>query len=145
MLLLRQYPPAKTRSALSNKSQARFGFGRILRNAGSLSAVLALSMFSACKDNPTQTGAIGLVIAPSAATATPGAPAVVAANVTRGGTFTGDVTLAAEGLPAGVTATFAPSSLGSGVTSSALTLTVGSNATSASFNSRVSTLSQQKS
>lgn len=143
MHLLRQYPPAKTRSVLSRSAQAlsmhapgtvlaraRFAFGRILRNAGSLSAVLALSGITACSDDPTQSGAVSLVVAPASLTASPGAPGVATVNITRSGTFTGDVTLSAEGVPAGVTATFAPSSLGSGVATSTLTLTAGTSATS---------------
>lgn len=130
MLLLRQYPPAKSRSVLSRKAQTRGALGRILRNAGNLSAVLALSLFAACKEDPTQSGALSVTAAPSPITTAPGAPAVVTVTITRSGTFTGDVTLAAEGVPAGVTATFAPSSLGAGVVTSQLTLTTGTSATS---------------
>ncbi|MEO7996880.1 MAG: hypothetical protein ABI852_05515 [Gemmatimonadaceae bacterium] len=46
-------------------------------------------------------------------------------SLTRGGGFTGDVAIAIEGLPVGVTGAVAPIVLGSGVTAATLTLTAG--------------------
>jgi len=130
MRLLRQSPPTKSRSAPTRSMFSNFGVGNILRNAGRLTAVLALAAIAACKESSTESGAIAVVIAPGAVTTTPGAPGLATVNVTRGGSFMGDVTLAAEGLPTGVTATFAPATLASGVATSSLTLTAGSTAVS---------------
>jgi len=57
-----------------------------------------------------------------------GAFASIPIFITRTGDFTGDVTLAAEGLPAGVTATFAPTSIAGGSRVSTLTLNTGATA-----------------
>lgn len=73
--------------------------------------------------------AITLVAGSSSASAAQGASATVPLTITRGGGFATAVDLTAEGLPAGVTASFAPASLAAGVTTSTLTLTAAANAT----------------
>ncbi len=73
--------------------------------------------------------AITLVAGSSTATAAQGAAATVPLAITRSGGFAGAVDLTAEGLPAGVTASFAPASLGAAVTASTLTLTAAATAT----------------
>ncbi|MGV3707569.1 MAG: beta strand repeat-containing protein [Gemmatimonas sp.] len=75
-------------------------------------------------DNKT----ISLALSSTAVTASNATAGALTANITRGGGFTGDVALAAEGLPTGVTATFNPSTLSSSATSSAITLSVGAGA-----------------
>jgi uncharacterized membrane protein len=81
------------------------------------------------------TKVISLALSSTAVTASSATPGALTATITRGGGFTGDVALTAEGLPAGVTAAFNPSTVGSSATSSAITLTVG--ATAVSGNSTV--------
>ncbi len=70
------------------------------------------------------TPAITLTAGASALTAVAGTSGTVPLTITRVGSFTSDVALAATGLPAGVTAAFAPATLTAGATSSTLTLTV---------------------
>ncbi|MEP6835341.1 MAG: hypothetical protein ABJB74_18295, partial [Gemmatimonas sp.] len=67
----------------------------------------------------------------SASTATPGTLNI---SVTRGGGYTGAITLSADGLPTGVTASFNPSSLPNGTTISVLTLNAGATAVAATNN-----------
>jgi hypothetical protein len=55
-------------------------------------------------------------------------PASTTVSIVRGGGFTGAVTLAAENLPSGVTATFGTSTLAAAATSTTLTLTVSAGA-----------------
>ena len=73
--------------------------------------------------------AITLVAGSSTASAAQGAAATVPLTITRVGGFASAVDLTAEGLPVGVTASFAPTSLAAGVTASTLTLTAAANAT----------------
>ena len=68
-----------------------------------------------------------LAVANATVTATQGATATQTVNITRTGGFAGAVTLAAEGLPTGVTAAFSPQ--GTTGNTSTLTLTAASNAT----------------
>lgn len=88
--------------------------------------VLALT---ACSGKKTPTGTTPPVasIAVSAATGTlavdPGATGTAAISIVRTN-YTGDVSLTAEGLPTGVTATFTPATLASGATASSLALAV---------------------
>ncbi len=103
-------------------------------------AVLSLSLiFSACggggSDGGTTDpgggiGAVAVVVLPTSVSLSLGASSVVGVQVGRTGTFTGTVNLAVSGVPAGVTATFAPATLSSTLTASALTVTVGSGASS---------------
>ncbi len=70
------------------------------------------------------TPAITLTAGASAITAGAGTSGTVPLTISRIGAFTGDVALAATGLPTGVTAAFTPATLAAGVTSSTLMLTV---------------------
>lgn len=95
----------------------------------SLMAV-SLAFFTACSSDdtpPTQqaTPTIAVAATTSSATAARGASASYPITITRGGGYTGNVDLAATGVPTGVTATFTPATLTSGVTASTLTLAVG--------------------
>jgi len=58
-----------------------------------------------------------------------GGTATAALSITRGGSFTGSVSLTVTGLPAGVTGTFAPASLDASTTASVLTLSAATSAT----------------
>lgn len=69
------------------------------------------------------------LLAGSTAAAAQGSAASVPIVITRNGDFTGAVNLVAEGLPSGVTATFAPASIASGARVTTLTLSAASNAT----------------
>jgi hypothetical protein len=70
-----------------------------------------------------------VVVAPASLTVTPGSDASATLTLTRTG-FTGDLTLTAENLPAGVAATFAPARLSGNASTSALTLAASSGAAS---------------
>jgi uncharacterized membrane protein len=81
----------------------------------------------------TVTGQPGIVLSATPATLTlaPGANATTTINLART-SFTSPVTLAVEGLPAGVTADFAPTPATAGT--STLTLTAGAGATAGTYN-----------
>lgn len=78
----------------------------------------------------TVTAAPGLTLTASAAATTGavGGTATVAVTLARLGGFAGDVTLAVQGLPSGITAAFAPGILAGTTVSSTLTLTIGATA-----------------
>ena len=78
---------------------------------------------------PPQTGTLALSIPSASASLTVGSSTTASVTITRGGSFTGTVTLAVSGLPAGVTASFAPASLDGTQTSSTLTLSAATTAT----------------
>lgn len=65
---------------------------------------------------------IGVLVTGSA-NITRGSSAQVGVTVSRSATYTGPIDLSAEGLPAGVTASFAPATVPGGSTASTLTLT----------------------
>ncbi|MES2524091.1 MAG: hypothetical protein V4617_15395 [Gemmatimonadota bacterium] len=93
----------------------------------------ALAMFTACSSDSgtapiTTTPAIGVTATTAAATIARGATATYPITVTRSGGYTGSITLTAEGLPANVTAAFAPATLANGATSSTLSLTAAATA-----------------
>jgi uncharacterized membrane protein len=74
---------------------------------------------------PTPTpGTLAIALGSGSGSVVAGSQATTTVTITRGGSFTGDVSLAAEGAPAGVTASFSASSLPAGVTSASLTLQV---------------------
>ena len=78
------------------------------------------------------TPAITLSAGTSTLSVVAGTAGTVPLTISRTGGFTGDVTLAATRLPAGVTATFAPATLTAAVTSSTMTLTAAASAVSPS-------------
>jgi len=107
-------------------------------------ALLAASLLIACGGGdggggvtppPTPPGTLTLA-ATSATVALPvGASTTVGIVIVRGGSFGGAVTLSASGLPAGVSASFAPASLDAASTAATLTLLAG--ATAAAGNATV--------
>lgn len=97
---------------------------------------VSLALFTACSSDdtpPTEvpTPTISVAATTATGTAARGASATYPITITRGGGYTGAVTLAASNVPAGVTATFAPATLANGVTTSTLTLAVGATAAAA--------------
>ncbi len=75
--------------------------------------------------NPTP-GSLAVALSSNSGSVVAGSQVTLTTTVTRGGSFTGVVTMAAEGAPSGVTASFSASSLAAGVSSAGLTLQVGS-------------------
>ncbi len=74
------------------------------------------------------TPAITLLAGSSTVSTAQGASATIPITITRSGGFSDVVTLAAEGLPTGVTPSFAPTSFAAGVTSGTLTLALSASA-----------------
>jgi hypothetical protein len=74
-------------------------------------------------NNPTPT--IEIALANQALTVAAGESGTTSVAIARGGGFTGDVSIAIEGLPAGVTASAAPSTVGAGASTSTITIAVG--------------------
>ena len=107
---------------------------RIVSRLSTLAVVLAA--FTACTSDPVtppvQTPTISIAATTAAATAARGTTATYPLTITRGGGFTGAVTLAAEGVPTGVTATFTPASVATGATTASLALAVGATAVTGS-------------
>lgn len=90
-------------------------------------SVLALAACSGKKSptgNPTPTASIGISAGAPTLSLDQGATGAASLTVSRTN-FTGNVTLTAEGLPTGVTATFAPATVASGSTTSSLSLAIG--------------------
>jgi hypothetical protein len=76
-------------------------------------------------------GAIAVAAAPTTLSVVRGASGTLTVTIARSGTFSGPVTLAATGLPAGVTASFNPAQIPAGQTTSVLTLTTAASAATA--------------
>ncbi len=93
----------------------------------------SLLALTACSGKKTPTGttppaaSIALSSAVSALAVDQGATGTAALTVART-SFSGDVSLTAEGLPTGVTATFTPATVASGATTSSVALAVGATA-----------------
>lgn len=86
---------------------------------------LLLAGAAACGDNGTAPArAIDIQLATSEIAVTAGTSGTVNLAITRHGGYAGEVTLALDALPAGVTGAFTPSTLPDGTTRSVLTLTV---------------------
>jgi hypothetical protein len=80
------------------------------------------------RQSPVKTPSVAVAAAPGAVTVQSGQSGTATVTVSRAGGYTGEVTLVAEGLPAGVTATFAPAALSGDAVSSTLTLLAGEQA-----------------
>jgi uncharacterized membrane protein len=89
-------------------------------------AVLAVFAFAACDDDDpvSPPGTLGVTASRTDLTVTQGGSDTLTLNVTRGGSFSGPVTLTATGAPDGATVTLASPTLASGVTSTTATVTV---------------------
>ncbi len=103
-----------------------------------VTAIVAAATVAACSggdDNGTEpTPTIDITVAPTTATVAQGGNTTANLTLTRSGGFTGDVALAFEGLPTGVTAAAAPATLGSTVTSSVITFTASGTAATGAAN-----------
>lgn len=99
-------------------------------------AVALLLLLAACGGGgadapvtPTPTpGTLALTLGTANASVVGSGTTTVAVTAARGGSFTGDVALAVDGLPSGVTASFAPAAIPAGSASSTLSLTVATSA-----------------
>ncbi len=74
-----------------------------------------------------------LAFGTSSVTAAAGTSVTNSIGITRVGGFTGDVTLALENAPSGVTAVFAPTTVGASASASTLTLTIAANTVVGSY------------
>ena len=97
--------------------------------------MLMFAVINGCKKTDSTTGitnpgsgTITVGFTSLTAQAATGTPATIGVTLARSTGYTGSVALAAEGLPAGVTASFDPAILGATTASSILTVTVGSSA-----------------
>jgi hypothetical protein len=100
----------------------RVGMLEVRRLVTAMVAVATVAACSGGDDNGTEpTPTIDIVVAPTTATVAQGGNTTVTLTLTRSGGFTGDVALAFEGVPTGVTPTAAPSPLGSAATTSVIT------------------------
>lgn len=102
---------------------------RDLRHVAAATLIIGLAACSEDNTTPIQTPAIAITTGLPAATASPGSPAQIPVALTRSGGFTGDVAIAVEGMPTGITAVAAPTVMGTGVVGSIVTVSVGPNAT----------------
>ncbi len=102
--------------------------------AGSRRAMLLMALatcagavaISACDDdNNGPANAISVAVVPTQLTLVPGASGTAEVAVTRNGTFTGPVTLAASGQPASVDITLNPGQLDANTATATATVTVG--------------------
>lgn len=93
---------------------------RITDAARALLAGMAAYAGTACSDDdPTDNaGSIQVAVTPATLSVSPGGSSAVTVELTRGGGFSGDVTLAVSGLPTGVSTTITPPEL-TGTTASA--------------------------
>jgi hypothetical protein len=112
------------------------GLHRLRRARTVIAAPLfaAIALLAGCKGSDsttpiTQMPTMSIALSATTVAATPSTPGTISVIVTRGGGYTGDVTLSAEGLPTGVTALFNPSVVTSTGSASVLTLKAGTNAT----------------
>ncbi len=101
-----------------------------------LVAVAMLACDGATDDDGGSTGPIGtiaLAVTPATLSVPQGSSAVVTLTLTRGGGFAGAVTLAAEGVPAGMTASVSPATLTGATTSATVTVTVAPSVATGSY------------
>ncbi len=92
----------------------------------SLAAIAGVATISACSSdsNPPDAGSLALALTPTNINVAQGGTGSSAASITRGGAFTGPVTLSASGAPAGVTVTFSPGLIATGATSAGIGVAV---------------------
>jgi hypothetical protein len=103
-------------------------------------ALLLTSLVSACGGSKTTTpseGSIAITISPTGATIEQGASATVTATLTRGGGFTGPVTIAVEGAPAGVTGDASNVQTTGTTTTATITITAAATAAPGSYTLQV--------
>ena len=101
----------------------------------SLTAALLLTLACSDYDNgpPGDTGSIQLAASTNAVTIAPPGNGSVTVTLTRAGGFTGDVTLAVAGLPAGITAVVTPQTLTAATSTATINLTVAASTTPGAY------------
>ena len=77
---------------------------------------------------PPPSPTIALALAPAAGTVTRGAATTATVALSRGGSYAGEVTLSAEGVPSGVQVSMSPAVLTTSVTSATVAIAVGAQA-----------------
>jgi hypothetical protein len=105
-----------------------------------MTAVVAAATLAACggDDGGTEpTPAIAISLSSATLSVTQGTTQTVNLSLTRSGGFTGDVSIAVEGLPTGVVSTVAPPSLGASVSSAVITIGAGGAANPGTINATV--------
>ena len=95
--------------------------------------MMSLALVAGCSDDDPVGPAAGLTVSStqSSAILAAGGSTAIPITVSRTNGFAGGITLTAENLPTGVTATFAPALVPNGSTTSSLTLTAAANAPAA--------------
>ena len=95
----------------------------------------SLALLACGDDEPTvSAGFLELSVSPSLATVVRGGPpATLSLTLNRGGSFSGPVTLAVSGLPAGVAGTITPTQLSGNTTTAILSITAGQTAALIAF------------
>ena len=94
----------------------------------------AVAVAAACSGTDPGEGSISLVVSPTSAIVPQGGSAVVTGTITRGGNFTGDVTLTVTGAPAGVTGVVSNVSTSGTTTTATVTLQVAATAAPGTYN-----------
>ncbi len=95
------------------------------RRSASMALLLAVGLGAGCSSNGTtntEPGSIALSINPTSGTLQPGGSILVTATITRSGGFTGTVTLAVTGAPAGVTGAVSNVQTNGSVTTATVTI-----------------------
>ncbi len=82
---------------------------------------------------PVVAGTLAIVVSPATVSVVAGAAGVSAATITRGGSFTGDAALTADGAPTGATVTFGTATLGAGVSTSTIAVATAATVTPGSY------------
>jgi len=108
-----------------------------------LATVLALACVGCADDGPIgNTGSIQVAVDPAVLSVPLGGSGSVTATLTRGGGFSGPVTLAIAGLPAGATTTITPAQLLGTTASATVDVTVGSAVTLGAYTATIMATAQ---
>ena len=110
---------------------------------GVLVAAAAIAAPGCGDDDPNEpTGSIQVAVSPATLTVPQGGSGSVTAQLTRGGGFTGDVTLAVTGLPTGVTTTITPPQLSATLSSATINVAVAATVSAGNYTATVTGTAQ---